>query len=262
MPRKPWTEEQKQAARERLAAAREAKKNKQTEAAQVTAQPQVTNVDGASTEELLKRALEAIAVLSELTTRNQTTGGSEGASIQNGAITGTVEKFATSKDRYADPTARLMEEPALRRFGFKENYELKYEYRVTRPYRTIDNLLMVEPEFQVDLIRVIFDEDTGEKTDGRYIEYRIVMHEDPSTALHVARENGINVDDYDEIAFLNEMRYLQIRDWLIGCFVRPKNTKSTNRREMAIGGKIVEYYEISSENSSSIPFANLGDSKL
>jgi hypothetical protein len=197
-----------------------------------------------TTEQLLLRALEAIA---NLTAQNN----NGGANLQNGKLTGTVEKYSLNKEDYPDPTERLANEPGLARFGFKENYELKWAVNQS-PYTTIDNVRMIEPKFIVDLIRVMYNDETGEKTNGRYNEYRIILHEDPDSALWVARENGIDVDSMDEKTFLNEMRYLQIRDWLLECFYPKKPQAQSNAKQMVINGKLVEYFEVNDETPQKI----------
>lgn len=139
-----------------------------------------------------------------------------------------------------------------------ENFELTYKWEVVR-YQTIDKIWMQEPKITIDLNRKIYDEETGELTPGRYKEFRIVIHEDPDTAVLVARRNGLDVPDdpESEKQFLNEMRYLQVRDWLLECFMPKKPTNQNNRREMVINGKLVEYFETNSENTAKLPFDQL-----
>lgn len=237
---------------------KEAEKNVELDAVAEDLPPEITNIPEPSTEDILKRALEAIATLAQL---QGNAAGANGPSINSaGKLTGTIEKYSLDESRYPDPMSRLADEPRLQRFGFKENYELRWEI-TSSEYTTIDNVRMREPKFVLDLVKVVYNEDTGEKTNGRYVLYRMVMHEDPDTALTVARNNGVNVDDYDETTFLNEMRYLQMRDWLVECFYKPSSTSVTNKREMVIDGKLVEYFEISSKDSAKIPFAEL-DTKV
>lgn len=215
----------------------------------------------ASQGDILARAIEAITLLTQMQATN---GGSPttGPQVKNGQLTGTLDRYSVKKSDYTDFTARLAAEPALRRFGFKENYELTYKFEVVR-YQTIDKFWMQEPKMTVDLNRVIYDEETGMMTDGRYKEYRIVIHEDPDTALAVARMNGLVVPDSpeEEKDFLNEMRYLQVRDWLIECFMPKRPTSHNNRKEMVVNGKLVEYFETNSEGTSKLQFDQL-NSKL
>lgn len=218
----------------------------------------VTISSEVSTEELLKRALEAIANFSQMQGAQSQTG----PNIKNGKLTGTLDRFSTKKSDYTDFTGRLAEDPALMRFGFKENFELTYKWELVR-YQTIDGVWMQEPKITIDLNRKIYNDETGELTSGRYKEFRIVIHEDPDTAIYVARANGIDVpeDPESETGFLNEMRYLQVRDWLLECFMPKRPTSHSNRREMVVNGKLVEYFETNSEDSAKLPFDQLG-SKL
>lgn len=280
MPQKKWTEEQKKAASERMKAMLAAKKAEKeaalvpeevpheqlpgerlpgagqeplpepTNAPRETA---VTNAPEQNTEELLRHALEAI---SNLTAQLGNQGQPAGPTLQNGKLLGTVEKYSTDLSRYPDPRERLANEQRLQRFGFQENYDLEWKV-TTVEYTTINNIRMKEPRFQLDLINVIHDETTGERTGGRFLEYRLVFHEDPDSALWVARNNGIAVDDFTELDFLNEMRYIQMRDWLVGRFYKPQLEKQAIHKEMVVNGKLVDYFEVSDENPTTIPFDQL-----
>ena len=283
-----YTEEQKQAMRERLAAAR-AKK-----AAMGVKPPVIKTVDAASTDEItaavaseetmrvdpspvgpidfketvknsdedtqeiLKRALEAIETLAKLQAAgiNTAAAAPTGPSVQNGRLVGTVTKYSIDPNDYPSPVERLKAEPRLAPFAFALNYDL--DYKLTTPsYQNKDNINYVEPKFSLELHRVVRDEQTGEATGGRYVLCRLVMHEDPQAALEVARENNIDVDPNDERAFLNEMRYLQMRNWLFESFFQPIATNQNTRTEQVVGGKIVEFFEINDQNSQKLPFNEL-----
>ena len=102
------------------------------------------------------------------------------------------------------------------------------------------------------------DEVTGEPTSGRYEICRMIMHEDPDAALVVAKEQGIEVDTtQDEADFLNEMRYIRMRDWLLECFYPGASTASSKKRDMVVNGKLVTYFEVNDENSQGIDFSKL-----
>lgn len=179
-----------------------------------------------------------------------------GAQVTSKGLVGTVEKYHMDPKYYPDPSDRLSKEGKLQRFAFRENYELEFQVTSTQ-YQTIDGINMKEPKFNLALNKVVFDEDTGEPTGGRYVIARAVFHEDPDAALVIARENGVEVDESNEKLFLDEMRYLRMRDWLVGIFYPPKSTSKSNRKEMVINGRVVDYFEINSENSESIPFGQL-----
>jgi hypothetical protein len=94
----------------------------------------------------------------------------------------------------------------------------------------------------------MLDEETGEPTPGRYVVCQLVMHEDPETALVLARENGLQVNDEEEMLFLNEMRYLRMRNWLLDCFYPPKASPKQQRKDMVIEGRLVQYWEANTED--------------
>lgn len=175
--------------------------------------------------------------------------GTEQASADGGKLTGTFEKYALSPDLYPDPSERLAEEPKLQRFAFKMNYELSYEVKEVS-YTTIDGIRTKEPRFDLTLVRVMLDEETGEDTDGRYDICRIILHEDPDTALTIARNIGFDMDSMDEQMFLNEMRYIRMRDWLLEAFYPPKPDPQKQKRDMVINGKLVQYWQKNAEEGS------------
>lgn len=183
----------------------------------------------------------------------------EGRSFDGkGGLVGTVDRYPVDPALYPSPVERLREEKRLQRFAFKDNYELNFICNPTRRYQTIDGHWQREPQFNLELIRVIFDEETGDPTNGRYVICRGIFFEDPETAVVVAREQGLEVDEENEMDFLNEMRYIRMRDWVIEAFYPPKPVQEkSNKKEMVIDGKLVDYYEINSETSETIPFSNL-----
>jgi hypothetical protein len=168
-----------------------------------------------------------------------------------GKLTGTYEKYAIDPANYPDPTARIAVHPKLQRFAFDLNYELIYTLG-TSEYTTIDNVRTREPKFSLELVRVVMDEETGEPTNGRYVICRLVMHEDPETALIIAREQGLPVNENGELEFLNEMRFIRMRDWVLECFYPAPVKAESNKREMVINGKLVTYYEKNNENGTGV----------
>jgi len=177
-----------------------------------------------------------------------------GPMVTNTGIVGTLEKYRLDPEYYPDPCARLADEERLAPVAFKHNFELSYEVS-TSAYETKDGRNVKEPKFTIELTRIIRDPETGEATNGRYVVCRGIFHEDPAAALVVAREHGVEVADENEKAFLDEMRYLRFRDWLLEAFYPPKSVQQkTNKRETVIDGKLVEFFEINSEQSETMPF--------
>lgn len=291
MARVPLTEEQKQVLRERLAIARTAKAaktntlkepnmampttleeaneyNSKAYSASITPdvtaniadmakQPDIKQGETISTDEYaeLKRQIEELRSnqFTDLLKafRNEPQNQQGNATVATGRLTGTFEKYAMAKDLYPNPSDRLAEEQRLQRFAFKINYELVYEVGVSE-YETIDKIRTREPKFSLTLVRIMMDEDTGEPTAGRYEICRLIMHEDPEAALVIARDNNLVVEEETEEAFLNEMRYLRMRDWLLECFYPAPVKEQNNRKEIVIGGKLVTYYEKNNESGAGV----------
>ena len=241
MPKKNMTPEERKAFGEKMKAAREAKKNQQPE------QPKEDIQTDVNVQELLRRIeeLEANKRESEKQTPEVTAQG----------MVGVFTKYITDPANYPDPVERLSQEPRLARFAFPENYELNFHVE-TSSYETKTGINTEEPRFHLDLIGKVFD-DAGVATNKRYIMRRLVFHEDPQAALVIARDNNMEVDKSDERTFLNEMRYLRMRDWIMDFFFPKPATSTGSKREEVIGNQLVEVYEISSETSQEIPFNDL-----
>lgn len=184
---------------------------------------------------------------------------------QGGKLLGEVDKYLVDPDSYPDPTKRLAGESRLQTIAFNHNYELQYDFRI-RSYETKTGVNMREPEFTITLLRIVLD-DQGERVkvkspDGKlkdkfYIARRMMFHEDPQAALVIARENSLDIDKTDEAVFLNEMRYLRVRDWLFGYFW-PRITEDKSQiLEEAVGGTIVQVYTKSSIEPSAVEFEKL-----
>lgn len=173
-----------------------------------------------------------------------------------GNLVGTHEKYLVDPQGYPNPSERLSRELRLQRFAFKENYELEWQVGVSS-YQTKDGVNTREPKFTIDLNRIMYDEDSGERTNRRYTVCRAIFHEDPQAALVVAQENGVDVKAYEEKVFLDEMRYLRVRDWLMEAFYPRPPQVSKRKKEMVIGNRVVEVFEINSESNEKVPFNEL-----
>jgi hypothetical protein len=260
-----WTPEQRKAASERAKAAIAAKTAVETEtqintpqdyqepAVQPT-QKDMPEVDYADIMRMITELKSETSYWREKALENK---GDGQAQMGARGLVGTITKYNLDKGHYPDPRERLSNEPRLQRFAFKLNYELGWEISVSQ-YKTADGINYREPKFTLELHRIVMDEDSGEPTNARYTVCRAIFHEDPDAALVVARENGVEVETWEERAFLDEMRYIRMRDWLIEAFLPPKPAQDKmNKREVVIDGKLVEYFEINSEKSESMPFDKL-----
>lgn len=258
----------------KLAAGREAKKNKNPETNKDEATPvgvttpvlppvsieSPAEESNESTDDL-KRQIAEMKTNQDLMMMLLKGGQGQGISVGNsGKLIGEVEKYTVDPENYADPTIRLRKEPRLAPLAFDYNYELDYEMSV-RPYETKMGVNQKEPEFLITLNRIVLADD-GSQTNKRYIAKRMVFHEDPQAAIVIARDNGVELDEFKDLdnttdnqkLFLNEMRYLRVRDWLFGVFWPTAATQKKSITEEVIGGSIVQVFTKNSEEPSGVDF--------
>lgn len=192
--------------------------------------------------------------------------GNDNSSVNIGrqGVLGVIDKYLVDPNNYADPTKRLSQENRLQSIAFNHNYELEYEFSL-RPYES-KGINYQEPEFIVTLLKVVLDDqgnrvqivgNDGVSRDKFFKARRMVFHEDPQAALVIARDNNIDIDKSDEVTFLNEMRYIRVRDWLFGYFWPIAAKSKDGIREEVVGGTIVEVYTKSSVEPSSVDFDQL-----
>lgn len=260
MPRRKWTEEEKAAFGIKMKALREAKQAAQGVNERLIAQPSEAPQEE-SVDDLKTRLLELEGTLQKILAGQAAQPLSTAQAGPQG-VTGTYEKFTTKATAYPDPRERLSKEPRLARFAFDDNYELGWAVTPVR-YKTIDGINTSEPKFTLKLIVKVYDDTTGELTNRRFVILQGVFHEDPDAAIQIAQDNGIEVTADNEKVFLNEMRYLRFRDWLLEAFYPTPPPPSSAKREVVIGNKLVEVYEVNSQTTESMaPFFGTGPRKL
>lgn len=271
MPKKPMTDAEKKAWGAKMREARRAKNvtvNGPVEDNAVEAPPsvdepkvpeedEVTQVqDEQGLDELKKQmqeVMETNALLKAALLGNQKQSQGQGITVgKNNNLLGEVEKYLLDPVNYPDPTPRLRKEPRLQPLAFDYNYELDYSVS-TSSYETKTGVNMREPKFHVTLSRIVLD-DQGEQTPKRYIARKLIFHEDPQAALVIARENNLDVDKSDERAFLNEMRYLRVRDWLFDIFWPKPAQEQARIKEEVIGGTLVQVYTKNSVENTGVDF--------
>lgn len=187
---------------------------------------------------------------------NQQAPQSQGPQVnQRGKLIGQFEKYNVDPSAYPDPSERLSKEPSLAPFAFDVNYELSYEVAVSS-YETKEGVNMKEPRFHIELRRIKLNDD-GTPSNDRYIIRKMVWHEDPQAAIIVARENDLPIDESNEAQFLEEMRYLRVRDWLLGIFYPKPAQKAKQTRDVVVDGQAVQMITINSETPQGIPFSEL-----
>jgi hypothetical protein len=266
MPKKNMTPAAKKAWGEKMKAAREAKANQNTPASETlkTSEPARPSVEvSASIPEINTDEItvaELLARIKELEAQRFFTPPpvDPGATVSSRGITGTITKYSTNPKDYPDPRERLFGEAKLKLKGFSRDW-WDLEWIVSRVnYDTKDGIHMAEPKFQIRLIRIIEDPETGLPSNKRYTLWKGTFFEDPEAAIQVAAQYGIEVGEEMEKVFLDEMRYLRMRDWLLEAFFPPKPSQDkVNKTETVIGNRLVEVYEINSQESATIPFQNI-----
>lgn len=222
--------------------------------AKLNEEPQQDAKSNLDVNDLQKQIEELKSTLTNLTNATQTTPQSpQGPTVTSRGIVGIQEKYVMDPDYYPDPTDRLSKEARLQPFAFNENFEVNFECAPIRPYETKDGRLVTEPQFTLRLIRKVRDDDTGELTNSRYVLRKGIFFEDPQTAVMIAKDNGIDFSALPERDFLNEMRYIRFRDWLLDGFFPPKSDqKILNKHEVVIDNRLVEVYEMNSERPEDI----------
>lgn len=185
---------------------------------------------------------------------------------KQGNLVGEVEKYAVDPSTYPDPTKRLADEPRLAPIAFKHNYVLDYDINISS-YTTQSGVNMKEPKFTIRLSRAVYDDQgnhvqmtnpaNNKLEDKYYIVKQLIFHEDPQAAIVIARENGVDIDEANQKRFLDEMRYLRVRDWLFDVFWPRPSSLPAGKKQEVIGNQLVDIYTKSSEEPSEIPFHQL-----
>ena len=249
MPKRNWSDEEKKAFGEKMKAARLNKQKidlPEATATEILPEENVTDLQRQILEMKENMDLMRTALLNQ----------NQGVQMdKQGELIGEFEKYTVDPANYPDPTERLAKEPRLAPLAFEYNYELEYETGVSS-YETKSGKNIREPKFYITLNRIVLD-DQGNQTPKRYIARKLIFHEDPQAALVIARDNGVEVNKGDERLFLNEMRYLRVRDWLLDIFF-PKPADEIGRiSEEVIGGTVVQVFTKKSVEPSELEFSKL-----
>ncbi len=268
MPKKQWSDEEREAFGARMKAARE-QKEKQGETqtpiqpVEPKEEPETVVAQDQDTDDL-KRQIQEMKQNMDLMRQLLVNNAQGGQTLnRSGELIGEFEKYLVDPSNYPDPTKRLSAEARLAPLAFNYNYELIYEQQISS-YETKTGKNIREPRFHVTLLRKVIDDQgnpvktkdptTGKEQDKFYIARKMVFHEDPQAAMVIARENNLPVDGQDEKLFLNEMRYYRIRDWLFDIFWPKPVQPMQGINDEVIGGQVVQIFTRNSEESGSIPF--------
>lgn len=267
------TEEQKEVLRERMAKARAARKAKAQQSTQENKNPEPKTTqpqEPASTELDVSQLTKMVLELQEQLKSSQalTEAFRQGqASAQPQSQQSRISRTLFSEDLsvYESPVPRLLKEPRLQRIAFEHNYDVDYTVVMTKSIEKKDGTLERQPQFNVELQGVVFD-DNGEPTNKRFIARKMVFFEDPDTAINIAEKNGLSMDNFpSEIDFLNQMRYLRVRDWVFDFFWPPVNQgNKSDIKDEVIGGQVVRTFQKSTgvDETAGIDYNSLSGSRL
>lgn len=255
MAKKQWTPEERAAFAEKMKAARAAKT--QHKAEETVKEVEDSKVEAQTANPTIEDLIKQVEELKKAQFFNQP---------QQQPLARTVTKYSIRLSDYPDPRSRLMEEPRLIQKAFKQNFVLEWYIRPHR-YDAKDGVHYTEPGFRVELWRRAEDPKTGELTDKTFLVQKATFFEDPDSAIQAAHDHGVNISDQQEKdywnpqerAFLDEMRYLRIRDWLFQIFWPAPVQARDNVREEVFGNALrpVKILETSSESPKSIDFTQL-----
>lgn len=233
---------------ERLKAARQAKKSAETI---VNNPPQVDQNNVAA---LLKRIEE---LEKNKFFASEPSPVSQAPSVTERGFQGVIQKASLDPKNYPNPIDRLFEEQRLILKGFTRDwFDLSWSVGKVNS-ETYEGFKMVQPKFVLELIKILED-DAGEPSNKRFVVCSGTFFEDADAFVAIANQYGLDVPETLKRDFMDEMRYLEIRDWLLEAFYPPRPSQpKSNKKEMVIGNRLVEVFEINSETSEVIPFDKL-----
>ena len=168
----------------------------------------------------------------------------------------TITKHSFNPNDYPDPTERLMDEPLLDRFGFKHNYVVKW--KVERINYEEDGQKYAAPRFVLELWGKVYDEKSNElkKTpDGKeqlYMVRKMMFFEDHDSFVFIANQYGVDIPEMLTQAFMDEMRFMSARDWLLERFFPKPLDGPAYSKEEVIGNRLVPIIEVSSKDEQNL----------
>lgn len=161
-----------------------------------------------------------------------------------------ITKYSINSGDYPDPRERLFDESRLEEHAFKQNFIL--EWNIGRVNYDKDGVNYTEPKFVLEIWRWKRDPETNQLTNKKYRIHKFTFFEDPDAALQLAQEKGLDIDDRLQKPFLDEMRYLRIRDTLFEIFYPAPMQKPQVEREEVIGNQLVPVIEVSSVEAQDV----------
>lgn len=248
MPKKEWSEAERQAFADRMKAARQKSEQKEEPVEQVTEQKEATVTITQDQFDALMARLEKVE---SAKTESSTISKQTSTVDMTGRVTGVSTPHPLDPKFYADPRERLYNLPELARYAFRQNYELDFVVEVLN-YETKYGTSFSVPKFKLKLKKLILDDDTGEpilvEHDGKQFKQGYLMKVgiffiDPNDAVKTAVDMGIEVTDANSYDFLEQMRFQQYKKWLLDCMKPPKPEDNRATKHAVIGGSVYQIDE-------------------
>lgn len=196
------------------------------------------------TQEQFDQIMQRLEKAEEQKTQTVTTVAPQSGFDQFGKPSGVIQKYSVDPAHYNDPRTKLAALKELERVAFSHNYMLDWEVEQLI-YDTKYGSSFSEPKFTLVLWRKMFDEE-GNPNGKRILIQNGIFFEDPVAAVKEAGNLGIPLDNSSSSEFLEQMRFLRYKQWLMDIF-NPKRPESTKpkRTPQVIGGVVVEVEEYS-----------------
>lgn len=232
------TEEQRKAASDRMKAMHAKKK-------EVVSTPPIKENAGVTlTQEQFDQIMQRLEKAEEHKTQTVTQVAPNSGFDNFGKPVGVIQKYSVDPAHYNDPRTKLADLQELERVAFSHNYMLDWDVEQLI-YDTKFGTSFSEPKFTLVLWRKMFDEE-GNPNGKRLLIQNGVFFEDPIAAVKEATRIGIPLDNSTSSEFLEQMRFLRYKQWLMDIFnpKRPESTKA-RRTPQVIGGVVYEVEDYS-----------------
>lgn len=259
MPKKDWTPEERQAFADKMKASRQPKQATPVVTPPVVEESKETPLENTVnlTQDQFQALMERLSKLETNKTESfDVKSANEPQLNQLGRAVGIMQKYSVDPRDYSDPREQLYSLPELERFAFRQNYYLNWDVEQTQ-YETKYGTSFSEPRFELRLYKRLFEDD-GTPTvitdnvgapvldeQGRpqlksYLVKKAFFFEDPAASMKEAQQLGMRVDNANSKDFLEQMRKLRYKSWLLEIFNRPKAVKTNRKEQMVIGSSVVE----------------------
>ena len=248
MAKREWTDAERKAFGDKMRAARRQKNVTEVkDEPQLQEEAQTSQTQGSSPKQItldedkFNQLMERLSKLEGSKTESST---SDTGFDQFGKPTGVIQRYSLDPSHYISPVARLLVIPELQRYAVADNYEITWNVDQT-VYETKYGTSMADPKFTLVLKKKIYD-DKGELTDRRILVQTGVFFEDPAASVQEALQLGLPIDKANTPEFLDQMRFLRYKQWLMDIF-NPQLPRTTKARitDQVIDGKAYQIEDYS-----------------